>query len=201
QMKMLRALQERKIRRVGGNKEINIDVRVLVATNEPLPELIDNGDFREDLYHRLNEFKIELSPLRDRKQDISIYARYFLELANDQLNKTVTGFDKSALEVINNYSWEGNLRELKNVIKRAVLLASDSTIDKTCFPTEIVTGITLNSLGKDGDLSMKAAVRIAEIEAINRALKKASYNKSKAAEYLQVDRKTLYNKLNEYGIK
>ncbi|QSE97405.1 sigma-54-dependent transcriptional regulator [Fulvivirga lutea] len=200
QMKMLRALQERKIRRVGGDKEIDIDVRVVVATNEPLPDLIQSGDFREDLYHRLNEFKIELAPLRERKADIVIYAEYFLKLANDQLNKNIKGFDKSALEVIKHYSWEGNLRELKNVIKRAVLLASSTTIDKTCLPAEIVTGIDHTSVNAEDNLSLKAAVKVAEIKAINMALKKAAFNKSKAAEYLEVDRKTLYNKLNEYGI-
>lgn len=200
QMKLLRALQERRVKRIGGEKEIEIDVRVLVATNDSIQELINDGKFREDLFHRLNEFNIELKPLRKRKEDIPIYINHFLKQANFQLNKEIEGFSDSTIKLLINYVWDGNLRELKNVVKRAVLLCNGNIIDDSCLPSLVASGIQLASLDEDKELTLKHAVTKAETEAIKRALERSGNNKSKAAKLLGVDRKTLYNKLDEYHL-
>lgn len=206
QLNLLRVLQERVVRKVGGNKEIKVEVRVLVATNENLKEKIKAGTFREDIYFRLNEFKIELSPLRERKEDIAVFAEYFLDLANRQLTKSVKSFDKEVSEVLHNYHWPGNLRELKNVIKRAVLLCTSDIISIDCLPTEILEPLDADemvNLSFDNGMpaSLKEVAEAAEKQAIILALKKTNNNKSKTAELLGVDRKTLYNKLHTYGIE
>jgi two-component system response regulator HydG len=206
QVKMLRVLQERKVKPIGGNTEKPVDVRILVATNEDLKARVKKGEFREDVYHRLNEFKIELSPIRDRREDIEVFATHFLTQANHQLDKNVKGFNKSALNVLMSYTWHGNLRELKNVIKRSVLLCSGSHITKEHFPEEIIypneEGQTGFDILIDGEApsSLKAVTEAAERIAIINALKRTNNNRSKTAEVLEVDRKTLYNKLKAYNL-
>lgn len=205
QVKLLRVLQERQIKRVGGNKDIPIDVRVLVATNENLKDATREGRFREDIYHRLNEFCIELPPLRERREDIEIFADHFLELANSTLNKNVLGFDEQARQHLKEYYWHGNLRELQNVIKRAVLLCQKDYISPTCLPEEIVNP-EVNSFADQKNMmvsaadDLKSASENAERIAIMNTLKKVGYNKTKAAHALNIDRKTLYNKLKAYDI-
>lgn len=208
QIKLLRVLQERKIRRIGGTSDINIDVRIITATNEDLSKAVREGKFREDLYHRLNEFKIELSPLRQRKEDILLFAKHFLGKANKLLNKEVETFAPSVEERLMEYQWYGNLRELNNVIKRAVLLSSGKEITLETLPNEILnassfqSNSTINSDGahQEGNL-LKSVTSNAERQAIIDVLEKTGFNKSKAAEVLQIDRKTLYNKLKAYDIK
>ena len=207
QIKLLRVLQERKIKRLGGVKDIEIDVRVIAATNEDLKDAVKGGRFREDLYHRLNEFKIELSPLRERNVDILLFANHFLNLANEQLDKDVQGFDKDVEEKLSNYYWHGNLRELNNVVKRSVLLCQGRYINKECLPREIISpeyfdlsSPTANQNSNDG-ADLKAVSESAERNAIINVLEKTGYNKTKAAEVLNIDRKTLYNKLKAYDIK
>lgn len=206
QIKLLRVLQERKIKRLGGVKDIDIDVRVIAATNEDLKDTVKSGDFREDLYHRLNEFRIELSPLRERNSDILLFAEHFLELANDQLNKDVQGFDKDVIEKLSNYYWHGNLRELNNVVKRSVLLCQSDMVTTECLPREIISpeyfdlSSQSDSVTADG-ADLKAVSENAERNAIINVLEKTGYNKTKAAEVLNIDRKTLYNKLKAYDIK
>lgn len=205
QLNLLRVLQERVVRKVGGASEISVDVRVLVATNENLREKVKEGGFREDIYFRLNEFKIELAPLRERTDDIPVFAEHFLAQANDQLNRSVKGFDEEVLQTFRTYSWPGNLRELKNVIKRAVLLSTSESVTADGLPQEIRSPIHT-----DGDLSMdfngaiptslKSVAEEAEKQAILLVLEKTNNNKSKTADMLGVDRKTLYNKLRAYGI-
>ncbi|MDD3359995.1 MAG: sigma-54 dependent transcriptional regulator, partial [Parabacteroides sp.] len=119
QVQLLRALQERKIKPIGSNQEINIDVRLLSATNENLRSAIDKGDFREDLYHRINEFSIRIPDLKERKEDLMLFANTFLDVANSELNKSVIGFDAETMKLFQNYSWPGNLRQMKNVIRYA----------------------------------------------------------------------------------
>lgn len=205
QVKLLRVIQERKIKRIGGQKDISIDVRIIAATNENLNEAIKNGEFREDLYHRINEFKITLLPLRERKNDITLFAEHFLELANAALKKSVKGFSDEVLHHFLNYQWYGNLRELNNVVKRAVLLTQGDFVEESALPDEITRPRLTQTVAiqeeKDGNQTLKAASEEAEKEAILHALEASRYNKSKAAELLEIDRKTLYNKLKQYNIQ
>ena len=175
QVQLLRALQERKVKPVGSSDEIKVDIRVITATNEDLTELVREGEFREDLYHRLNEFSIRVPSLKDRAEDLMIFANFFLELANVELEKEITGFSEGAITAFRNYAWPGNLRELKNVVKRAVLLTQDDT------------GFSLFKNKNEQELILDA-------------LEKSNGNKSKAARLLSIDRKTLYNKLKQYDI-
>ncbi|MFP4091378.1 MAG: sigma-54-dependent transcriptional regulator, partial [Cyclobacteriaceae bacterium] len=137
QVKLLRVIQERKIKKIGGTKDIPIDVRLIVATNENLINAVKNGDFREDLYHRFNEFKIEIAPLRERKNDIRVFARHFLGQANADLGKNIQDFSPEVVETMKAYYWHGNLRELYNVVKRSVLLATGEEVTAECLPEEI----------------------------------------------------------------
>lgn len=221
QVALLRVIQERKLRRVGGVKEIDLDVRIIIASNERLSELTKKGKFREDLYHRFNEFSIELPPLRQRGEDIMQYAEFFLEQACEELNKSVKHFSKEVVRIFHGYSWPGNLRELNNVIKRAALLSSGDSVEVVSLPFEITHFEKLNFDKEDeyameskgvtysnaepvkkslplSDLGMKHASIDAEFELILEALKKCNYNKSKAAILLNIDRKTLYNKMKQY---
>ena len=207
QVKLLRVLQERKIKRIGGTKEIGVDVRIISATSDDLMKSVKEGTFREDLYHRINEFKIELSPLRERSDDIMVFAHHFLKKANSSLNKSVKGFSEPVTERLKSYFWHGNLRELNNVVKRAVLLTTSDEIQSEALPTEILhyspkdgEGISESSSGSSPGI-LKAAAGSAERQAIIDALEKVNYNKTKAAELLKIDRKTLYNKLKLYDIK
>ncbi len=201
QVKMLRVLQERKIRRVGGVKDIQVEVRVVAATNEDLKAAVREGKFREDLYHRLNEFAIDVSPLRRRKEDIWSFAHHFLRLANEELDKAVISFNEQAKEALLQYPWHGNLRELKNAVKRSVLLCQGEQIELMHLPPDVIhyehNGHDHHDMGTD----LKAAAVEAEKDAILKALEECRGNKSKAAQLLNIDRKTLYNKLKSYSIK
>jgi two-component system, NtrC family, response regulator HydG len=203
QVKLLRAIQERQVRRIGSNKYIHIDVRILAATNDDLLEEVKRGNFREDLYHRLNEFSIQVPPLRERKDDIKLFVNYFLDKANRELNRSVTEISESLLAVLLNYAWPGNIREIKNVIKRGVLLSRGSELEKNALPREIVyhSVMSTNSNESETDVSfLKSQTGKTEKEIIIATLQKARYNKSKAAKLLNIDRRTLYNKLKLYGI-
>lgn len=204
QIKLLRVIQERRIKRIGATKDIPIDVRIIAATNEDLTKSVKEGRFREDLYHRLNEFKIQLSPLRERKEDILIFANYFLEKANQSLHKNVKSFSPEVLTQITNYFWYGNLRELNNVVRRAVLLTVGDEVKSDSLPQEIIQAhsslILPGDMGDDNVGLLKSIAGSAERQAIIDVLEKVNYNKSKAAELLKIDRKTLYNKLKLYNI-
>jgi two-component system response regulator HydG len=211
QAALLRVIQERKFKRVGGNKEMDVDVRIIVASNENLQDAYQKGKFREDLYHRFNEFSINLPPLRNRRQDIPPFAEFFLQKTNDELEKSVSGFEPQVIEMFMNYSWPGNLREFRNVVRRAVLLTQGDLISEKTLPWEITnvnpltatpepvankeqtTTITLKK-----DFGLKGAASKAEYETIMNVLKEVKFNKKKAAEVLNIDRKTLYNKLKSY---
>ena len=204
QIKLLRVIQERRIKRIGATKDIPIDVRIIAATNEDLTKSVKEGRFREDLYHRLNEFKIQLSPLRERKEDILIFANYFLDKANQALHKSVKTFAPDVLQQITNYFWYGNLRELNNVIRRAVLLTVGDEVQSDSLPQEIIQAhsslIVPADMMDDSIGLLKSIAGSAERQAIIDVLEKVNYNKSKAAELLKIDRKTLYNKLKLYNI-
>ncbi|SKB47477.1 two-component system, NtrC family, response regulator HydG [Salegentibacter holothuriorum] len=196
QVQLLRALQERKIKPVGSNNELHVDIRVITATNEDLAQAVKDGEFREDLYHRLNEFSIKVPSLNERKEDLMLFAEYFLDEANAELEKNVIGFTESAIEAFKNYNWPGNLRELKNMVKRAALLTQDEMIPLKVLPHEIATANHSNPETEYGLFKNKN-----EEQLILDALEKAGGNKSKAARLLSIDRKTLYNKLKQYDIK
>lgn len=202
QIKLLRVIQERKVKRIGATKDTPIDVRIVAATNEDLGKAVKEGKFREDLYHRLNEFKIQLSPLRERKDDIMVFADHFLKKANASLQKNVQSFSTEVAEYLRNYYWHGNLRELTNVVKRSVLLTTGDEILKDSLPVEILQVTMDDSLvGVDESKGvLKSIAGSAERQAIIEALEKVAYNKSKAADLLNIDRKTLYNKLKLYNI-
>lgn len=192
QIQLLRALQERKIKPVGSNKEIEVDIRIVTATNEDLREAVKNGDFREDLYHRINEFSIHSPSLVEREEDLILFAEFFLEKANQQLNKEVIGFSKEVVSIFQNYPWPGNLRELQNCVKRATLLTQGDFIENTVLPVEFF---------QQNEVKMDSfSLSENEKEAIENALIKTKNNKSEAAKLLKITRKTLYNKLKLYDI-
>lgn len=194
QIQLLRALQERKIKRIGSNTEIEIDVRIISATNEDLKLGVEKGTFREDLYHRLNEFSLQVPSLVDRMGDLPLFASYFLEIFNKKLEKNIHDFSKEVWEVFNTYHWPGNIRELQNIIQRAVLLSDTDEVQLSTLPIEIKEPKTAKT--NSGNLS-KAEF---EKDQILKALKRTNYNKSKAAKLLQVTRKTLYNRISHYGL-
>lgn len=194
QIQLLRALQERKIKPVGSNKEINVDIRIITATNEDLREAVKNGDFREDLYHRINEFSILSPSLKDREEDLMVFADYFLEKANQQLNKEIIGFSPEVVTIFQNYNWPGNLRELQNCVKRATLLTRGDFIESDVLPAEFF------QIHKQSTANSNFSLSENEKEAIIHALSKAHNNKSEAAKLLKITRKTLYNKLKHYNI-
>lgn len=194
QVQLLRALQERKIKPVGSNKEIEVDIRVIAATNEDLTNAVKEGEFREDLYHRLNEFSITVPPLKDRVEDLMLFANYFLEESNSELDKNIVGFADDVLDTFKKYDWPGNLRELKNIVKRSVLLSQNDMVTLDLLPQDVAyashNAKQTYSLFKNQN----------EQELILDALEKANGNKAKAARMLSIDRKTLYNKLKQYDI-
>jgi two-component system, NtrC family, response regulator HydG len=192
QIQLLRALQERKIKPVGSNKEIDVDIRIITATNEDLREAVKNGNFREDLYHRINEFSINSPSLTERNEDLMIFADFFLEKANQQLHKNVIGFSEEVISVFQSYHWPGNVRELQNIIKRATLLTSGDFIEKNVLPLEFFQP----SSHKQNDFSLIENER----DTIINALAKTKNNKSEAAKLLEINRKTLYNKLKIFKI-
>ncbi|GFH86344.1 sigma-54-dependent transcriptional regulator [Bacteroides acidifaciens] len=194
QIQLLRALQERKIRPVGSTQEISVDIRLVSATNENLEQAIEKGTFREDLYHRINEFTLRMPDLKERKEDILLFANFFLDQANKELDKHLVGFDAKASQALLSYHWPGNLRQMKNIVKRATLLAQGS------FITLLELGTELLEAPVSTGTSMALRNEETEKEHILEALRQTGNNKSKAAQLLDIDRKTLYNKLKLYNI-
>ena len=198
QVKLLRVLQERVIQPIGSNKEIKIDVRIVVATNEDLKACVRNGKFREDLYHRFNEFKIGVPPLRKRISDFPLFVDFFIRESNRVLHRNVKQLSPEVLEIFRNYDWPGNIRELKNIIKRLVLLSTGEIAYKEGLPEEMILDINqpFQSVGTD----IKAWQENKEKELIEKTLREVKYNKSQAAKLLNIDRSTLYVKMEKYNI-
>ena len=193
QVQLLRALQERRIRPVGGDREIEVDIRLVCATNENLEQAVAEGRFREDLYHRINEFTIYMPQLRERGNDLFLFADLFIRQANEELQRNVEGFDASAAEMLVSNTWPGNLRQLNNVMKRAVLLTRGRLI--TTAELSQAMGPTLQQ-----QPSLTLHDENEERERIKQALQQTNGNKSKAARLLGIDRKTIYNKIEKLGI-
>lgn len=207
QAALLRTVQERKIKRIGSTKEIDLDVRIVVATNENLASAIQKGRFREDLYHRFNEFSIDLPPLSQRGQDVMIFARNFLDFANEELGRNVKGFSADVEKCFMSYNWPGNVRELKNVVRRATLLTETDEIQLKALPLEISTDAKASQIEQqihqrnpEKPRDLKNAASEAEYEAILKVLREVNFNKTKAAKILNIDRKTLYNKMKAINL-
>ena len=195
QVQLLRALQERRVRRIGSVKEIEVDVRLVTATNENLKEAIAKGNFREDLYHRINEFTLYMPSLKDRTEDILLFANFFLDQANKELERNLVGFDAEACDALQRYDWPGNLRQLKNVVKRATLLATGDFI--TC--KELGEELHATETNQE-TVNLTLRNEDDEKQRILQALQQTKNNKTRAAQLLGIDRKTLYNKLKLYNI-
>ena len=199
QVKLLRTLQEKVIQPVGSNHTVKIDIRIIAATNEDLLLKVKNGSFREDLYHRLNEFKILVPALRQRKDDLAQFVQHFISLSNVELGKNVKTVSTEVMQIFIQYEWPGNLRELKNIIKRAVLLSKGNIIEKEVLPEEMILESLVNH-PVQSEFDLKALQEISERETIIKTLQEVKYNKSKAARLLNIDRKTLYMKMAKYNI-
>ncbi len=208
QSKLLRVLQERRVQHLGGHKEIEVDIRVIVASNKNLADLMKEGKFREDLYHRLNQFVLQVPPLRKRADDVPELAEYFMKSANLELKKSVVSFAPEAVRLMKNYTWPGNVRELKNAVYRAVLLAEnevkpehlqifltrDKLVEKAMMDSESGRNVSLKKASRH-------AAGVLERRLIEQTLEKCKNNKSLAAKRLKIDRKALYNKLKKYKLK
>lgn len=192
QVQLLRALQERRIRPVGGDRELTVDIRLVCATNENLEQAVAEGRFREDLYHRINEFTIYMPQLRERGNDIFLFADLFIRQANAELQRQVDGLDAAAAELLVQHSWPGNLRELNNVMKRAVLLARGRQITATELQ-QAMGPVRQNAVPTLHDAAD-------ERQRIEEALRQTGGNKAKAARLLGIDRKTIYNKMEKWGM-
>lgn len=199
QMQILRSLQEKKIRSIGTSNDINVDVRIITATNENLEKAISEGKFREDLFHRLNEFKITVPSLRQCVEDIKLYANYFMNEANSELDKNVVSISDEVMGVLEKYPWPGNLRELRNVIRRSVLFTQGDTLTLNNLPNLDVS--KSEKTEEDTIFEGEEFKDVNERDRIIIALKKMNGNKTKTAQMLKIDRKTLYNKLHLYNIE
>lgn len=231
QVSLLRVVQERKVRRIGGNKEMSIDVRLIVASNERLIEAARKGKFREDLYYRFNEFNIDVPPIRERKEDLVLFAQFFLDKTNEELGKNVRGFSQEVIRAFQEYPWPGNLREMRNVIRRATLLSESDMVEVGTLPFEIInynrllfnepSNVVASASVQDTSryysppqtvtaapthislptkVDLKSTALDAEYEMILSVLKQVKFNKTKAAEVLGIDRKTLYNKMKQINL-
>jgi len=199
QVKLLRTLQEKVVQPIGSNRTVKIDVRIIAATNDDLLSKVKDGSFREDLYHRLNEFKILVPALRQRKDDLAQFIQHFISLSNSELGKNIKTVSEEVLQIFTQYEWPGNLRELKNVIKRSVLLSKGDRIEKESLPEEMILEARSNPSMSEFDL--KALQEANEREMIIKTLQEVKYNKAKAARLLNIDRKTLYLKIAKYNLE
>jgi two-component system, NtrC family, response regulator HydG len=228
QVALLRVVQERKVRRIGSNKEMTVDVRIIVASNERLIDAAKRGKFREDLYYRFNEFSIDVPPIRERKEDLLTFAQFFLEKTNEELGKKVIGFSQDVMRAFQEYPWPGNLREMRNVIRRSTLLTETTLIEASTLPFELInysrllfnepaSVVSLSRPHKEviplpaslgyasspnviAKADLKSTALDAEYEMILSVLKQVKFNKTKAAEILGIDRKTLYNKMKQVNV-
>ncbi|MGL4911983.1 MAG: sigma-54 dependent transcriptional regulator PrdR [Romboutsia sp.] len=200
QAKLLRVLQEKEVQRIGGEKITKINSRIISATNRDLLDLVRKGKFREDLYYRLNVVEINLPPLRERKDDIEILIYNFLKEICEQNNKLRVDISKEAIQVLQRYSWKGNIRELKNAIETMVVLSKSDTIDIDNIPNYIIKSLENIEYEDSCDLNIITATQKLEVKIINKALEITNGNKAKAAKMLNIPRTTLYYKMNNYNI-
>jgi DNA-binding NtrC family response regulator len=198
QAKLLRVLEERAFRRLGGSEEIQVDVRVLAATNRDPRKALDEGKLREDLYYRLNVFTLELPPLRSRKEDIALLVTAFVREVNERNQRHVAGVDDDALDALTAYRWPGNLRELRNVVERSVIVARGSRIRRTDLPPVLFERASPAPAEASVEVPVGTTVEQAERNLIEKTLEATRQNKTRAAEILGISLKTLHNKLKKY---
>lgn len=204
QIKLLRAIQEKTIVRLGANEPRKIDARIIAATNEDFLTAIQQNSFREDLYHRINEFQIKIPALRNRLEDLELLVHYFIEKSNQEFTKNIVASDETLLKFFKEYHWPGNIRELQNVVRRAVLLCKESSISLNDLPIEM-TQIPTKNINENiepsiHNISIKDAREEQEKTLIIQALISTKFNKTKAAKLLKIDRSTLYAKMEKYNI-
>jgi two-component system response regulator HydG len=199
QAKLLRVIQEREIERVGGDRPLQVDVRIIAATNRDLTRAVEKGDFREDLYHRLNVFRLDVPPLSAREGDVPVLAQHFLQEYADRNRKRIKGFTPRAMDLLVKYDWPGNVRELENAVERAVILASGEYIT----PRELPLSLTRQEDGGEENAVVPGGRNLEEVErqAIDATLRRTGGNKSEAARILGITRATLHKKLKRYGIE
>jgi two-component system response regulator AtoC len=197
QVKILRALEERQVERVGGDTPVDVDTRLIAATNRDLKDMVDQGDFREDLFYRLYVVVITLPPLRDRQDDILLLLNHYLAVFNEENGKQIEGFTPPAYETLSAYDWPGNIRELRNLVERMVVLARGKVLDVKDIPAQM-----REKTDDSGEVRIDAELTVDEMEKrmIIQALEKTGGNRTKAAEKLGISRRTLHRKLNQYGI-
>lgn len=200
QAKMLRVLQDKEFYRVGGVEKIQVDVRIIAATNRPLEEMVESGEFREDLFYRLNVISFEIPPLRQRKKDIVLLGTHFIQELNRLNGASVTGISPVAEQVLMDYDWPGNVRELRNVLERATIFAEYGKIELEDLPQYIVNKVGLRLIENVDQASTRSRMEIAEERAIVEVLKETAGNKSKAAALLGISRSVLYDKIKKYQI-
>ncbi|VGO22879.1 sigma-54-dependent transcriptional regulator [Pontiella sulfatireligans] len=198
QVKILRALEERQVERVGGDTPVDVDARLIAATNRDLKAMVDEGDFREDLFYRLYVVVITLPPLRDRQDDILLLLSHYLAVFNEENGKRFEGFTPAAYEMLSAYKWPGNIRELRNLVERMVVLARGSVLDVKDIPVQV-----REQASGGGEVNINADLTVDEMEKrmVIQALEKTGGNRTKAAERLGISRRTLHRKLNQYGIQ
>ena len=197
QVKILRALEERQIERVGGDTPVDVDTRLIAATNRDLKAMVEKGDFREDLFYRLYVVVITLPPLRDRQDDILLLLNHYLSVFNEENGKQIEGFTPAAYEILSAYDWPGNIRELRNLVERMVVLSRGKVLDAKDIPAPV-----REKIADSGAVRIDAELTVDEMEQrmIIQALEKTGGNRTKAAEKLGISRRTLHRKLNQYGI-
>lgn len=200
QAKLLRVLQEREVVRVGGEKSVKLDLRVVCATNRDLQKMVEEKQFREDLYYRLNVVEIALPPLRDRKEDIPLFINYFIKEFSERNEKAIAGVSKDVLEILNGYEWPGNIRELMNVMEHLVVTDNGGMIQKSSVPEYLLAKARKKLLSREYPLDLTKAIQELEKENIYKALRLTQSNKTKAAKMLNIPRGTLYHKIEEYNI-
>jgi transcriptional regulator with PAS, ATPase and Fis domain len=203
QVKLLRVLQERQFEPVGSNKTEKVDVRVILASNEDLTEVVESGRFRQDLYYRINVVTLELPSLCERITDIPLLAEHFLDHYRSRLKKEVRGFTEDCIQMMQRYRWPGNVRELENVVERAVVLTKKREIDVDDLPERLVREAESEPVG-DGEyraMSLKEAMEGPEKRIIEQALRANNWNRQLTAQVLDINRTTLYKKMKRYGLE
>jgi len=203
QVKLLRVLQDREFEPVGGTKTHKVDIRLILATNANLEELVTHGDFRQDLYYRINVITLTQPPLRERIGDIPLLSQHYLDTFREQTGKDVTGFTEQALQTLQRYHWPGNVRELVNIVERAIVLSKRSVIGIEDLPETVRRGATIPEAlhARVGGANLKAALANPERQIILDALENNGWNRQNTAEMLGINRTTLYKKMKKYGIQ
>jgi transcriptional regulator with PAS, ATPase and Fis domain len=205
QVKLLRILQEQEFERLGGTKTIKCDVRILAATNKDLDQLVEKGNFREDLYYRLRVIPIEIPPLRDRRSDIPLLVHHFLDIMKRAKKKKIKGISKDAMKSLLNYDWPGNVRELENIVERMVILTEDDHLTLDDLPEKVAQtsspDATIQTVIPDEGFSLSNAINEYEKQLIINALEKSDWVKNRAAKLLKMNRTTLVEKIKKQGIE